>query len=162
MKNVRARPRRIPAFGEWNYYDHGGYGYGYAGGGDWPVTQYFESAMQAGGGMVIALPASPPKPAKKAVTWSSATMEMADEEEQRRQRQKVVVGMQEQHATKKKTGAGAPTMSSAKYQTTRRAVKAVDEDLYVIPPDMLCHKPRKRLPKSLWIGGCLGRLSCVA
>jgi hypothetical protein len=70
-------------------------------------------------------------------------MEMGDEEEQRRQRQKVVVGLQEQHGTKKKkTGAGAPTMSSAKYQTTRRAVKAVDEDLYVIPPDMLCHKPR--------------------
>jgi hypothetical protein len=56
----RARPRRIPAFGEWNYYDHGGYGYA---DGDWPVTQYFESAMHAGG-MVIALPASP-KPVKK-------------------------------------------------------------------------------------------------
>ncbi|KAM0835106.1 hypothetical protein ACQ4PT_063154 [Festuca glaucescens] len=165
-QNVRARPRRIPAFGEWNYYDHGGYGYGYAGG-DWPVTQYFESAMQAGG-MVIALPASSPKPAKKAVTWGSATMEMADDEEQRR-RQKVVVGLQEEHGTKKKADAGAPIMSSAKY-LTRRVVKAVDEDLYVIPPDMLCHKPRsayysvllqKRLPKSLWIGGCLG-LSCVA
>ena len=59
LQNVRARPRRIPAFGEWNYYDHGGYGYA---DGDWPVTQYFESAMQPG--MVFALPASP-KPAKK-------------------------------------------------------------------------------------------------
>jgi hypothetical protein len=74
LQNVRARPRRIPAFGEWNYYDHGGYGYGYAGGGDWPVTQYFESAMQAGGGMVIALPASPPKPAKKVSSNCSLIM----------------------------------------------------------------------------------------
>ena len=62
LQNVRARPRRIPAFGEWNYYDHGGYGYA---DGDWPVTQYFESAMEDGG-LVFALPASPtPKPVKK-------------------------------------------------------------------------------------------------
>uniref|UniRef100_A0ACD5T8Y9 Uncharacterized protein n=1 Tax=Avena sativa TaxID=4498 RepID=A0ACD5T8Y9_AVESA len=149
MKKVRARPRRIPAFGEWNYYDdHGGYGYA---DGDWPVTQYFESAMQLqAGGMVIALPASP-KPAKK-----------ADEEEQRRQKV-VVVGPH--GGTKKQTGGGAPVSvpggSHNHKASSRRAVKAVDEDLYVIPPDMLCHKPRKGLAKSLWIGGCLG-LSCVA
>uniref|UniRef100_A0ACD5TFI6 Uncharacterized protein n=1 Tax=Avena sativa TaxID=4498 RepID=A0ACD5TFI6_AVESA len=161
MKKVRARPRRIPAFGEWNYYDdHGGYGYGYAGG-DWPVTQYFESALQLqAGGMVIALPASP-KPAKKAVTWSTATLETLNGEEEEQRRQKVVVGPH--GGTKKQTGAGAPVPGSHNHRaSSRRVVKAVDEDLYVIPPDMLCHKPRKGLAKSLWIGGCLGRLSCVA
>jgi hypothetical protein len=37
-QQARARRQRIPAFGEWNY----------SYGGDWPVTQYFDSAMQAG------------------------------------------------------------------------------------------------------------------
>jgi hypothetical protein len=50
----------------------------------------------------------------------------------------VVVGLPE-HGRKKVSDAGAPMSASCK---TRRAVKAVDEDLYVIPPDMLCHKPR--------------------
>lgn len=56
QKVVRARrQQRIPAFGEWNY-EYGGAG------DDWPVTQYFDSAMQAG--LVVAIPPSP-KPAKK-------------------------------------------------------------------------------------------------
>ena len=70
------------------------------------------------------------------------------------QRQKVVVGLRE-HGTKKQSrvsDAGVH-MPSANYATqTRRAVKAVDEDLYVIPPDMLCHKPRVNLPSYLITG----------
>ncbi|XP_020150244.1 uncharacterized protein [Aegilops tauschii subsp. strangulata] len=169
---VRARPRRIPAFGEWNYYDDGGYGYG-DGAGDWPVTQtqYLDSAMQAG--IFVTLPASP-KPLKKVVKWSdSGTLEVDGEQ---RQRQEVVVGLREQHGTKKEEGRGKPVeiylkvphaadahlSTTAGYNKTSRrvrAVKAVDEDLYVIPPDMLCHNnPRKRLTKRLWIG-CLGCVS---
>ncbi|KAE8782070.1 hypothetical protein D1007_44588 [Hordeum vulgare] len=167
MKKVRARPRRIPAFGEWNYYDDGGYGYG---DGDWPATQtqYLDSAMPAG--MVIALPASP-KPPKKAVKWiDSGTLEAAVE-----QRQKVVVGLREEHGAKKPQGkpievylkvsdADAHRTAASRNKTRRaRAVKAVDEDLYVIPPDMLCHNnPRRRLTtKRLWTG-CLGGLGCVS
>lgn len=52
QKQGRARRQRIPAFGEWNY-DYGG---------DWPVTQYFDSAMQAG--LAMAVPPSP-KPVRK-------------------------------------------------------------------------------------------------
>ncbi|KQJ88576.1 uncharacterized protein LOC100828522 isoform X1 [Brachypodium distachyon] len=158
-KVIRARPRRIPAFGEWNYYDDGGYGYG-DGGGDWPVTQYFDSAMAMQAGLVMALPVSP-KPVKKAVKWiDSATLEA----EQRAH--KVVAGPGE-HGAKKQgkqsrvsdSDAGAH-LAGRNHKACIRAVKAVDEDLYVIPPDMLCHKPRKGLAKSLWIG-CLG-LSCIA
>ena len=54
MQKVRARRQRVPAFGEWNY--------DYAGAGDWPVTQYFDSTMQAG--LVVAIPPST-KPPKK-------------------------------------------------------------------------------------------------
>ena len=55
MQKVRARRQRVPAFGEWNY--------DYGGAGDWPVTQYFDSAMQAPG-LVVAIPPST-KPPKK-------------------------------------------------------------------------------------------------
>lgn len=62
MQKVRhARRQRIPAFGEWNY--------DYIGAGDWPVTQYFDSAMQAG--LVVAMPPSP-KPAKKVTARPSS------------------------------------------------------------------------------------------
>ena len=55
MQKVRARRQRVPAFGEWNY--------DYGGAGDWPVTQYLDSAMQAAG-LVVAIPPST-KPPKK-------------------------------------------------------------------------------------------------
>ncbi|KAM3316306.1 hypothetical protein ACQJBY_034439 [Aegilops geniculata] len=165
MQKVRARPRRIPAFGEWNYYDDGGYGYG-DGAGDWPAAKYLDSAMQAG--LFVSLPASP-KPLKKVVKWSdSGTLEVDGEQRQRqRQRQKVVVGLREEHGPKKPieiylkvSDADAHLAASCNKARRARAVKAVDEDLYVIPPDMLCHNnnPRKRLTKRLWIG-CLGCVS---
>ncbi|KAG2591890.1 hypothetical protein PVAP13_5NG511300 [Panicum virgatum] len=151
---VRARRQRVPAFGEWNY--------DYGGAGDWPVTQYFDSAMQAAG-LVVAIPPST-KPPKKAVKWSdSATLEAEGE----KQRQAVVAGLGEQGAVKKQgkqsrvADAGAHASSPA-YKACRVAVKAVDQDLYQIPPDMLCHEPRKRVTRrrSVWMG-CLG-FSCIA
>ncbi|BAF28130.1 uncharacterized protein [Oryza sativa Japonica Group] len=172
----RVRRRRIPAFGEWNYDgdgDLGGgggcYGYGYRDG-DWPVTQYFDSAMQARG-LVISLPPSP-KPPKKAVKWidSGALGEEEVVDEKQRQRQhKVVVGLAVaggEHGAARKQGkqsrvADGGAHAAMGYKGCRPAVvKAVDRDLYEIPPDMLCNKPRKRVTRSLWMG-CLG-LSCVA
>ncbi|XP_039852276.1 uncharacterized protein LOC120710751 isoform X2 [Panicum virgatum] len=153
MKKVRARRQRVPAFGEWNY--------DYGGAGDWPVTQYFDSAMQAG--LVVAIPPST-KPPKKAVKWSdSATLESEDE----KQRQPVVVGLGGEQGAVKKQGkqsrvADAGAHASPAYKACPAAVKAVDQDLYQIPPDMLCHDPRKRVTRrrSAWMG-CLG-LGCVA
>ncbi|KAL5203790.1 hypothetical protein ABZP36_008661 [Zizania latifolia] len=157
----RVRRRRIPAFGEWNYDHDGGYGYS---DGDWPVTQYFDSAMQAG--LVIALPPASPKPAKKAVKWidSGALAEEGDEKQQ-----KVVVGLAvaAEHGARKPARRLADAGAHAAYHYKAcRPVKAVDQDLYEIPPDMLCHNPRKRVTatrrsSSLWMGCCLG-LSCVA
>lgn len=80
------------------------------------------------------------------VKWSdSGTLEVDGE-----QRQKVVAGLREEHGPRKQ---GKPmeiylkvsdadahlTASCNKTPRRVRAVKAVDEDLYVIPPDMLCH-----------------------
>ncbi|KAL6840861.1 hypothetical protein ACP4OV_029387 [Aristida adscensionis] len=141
MKKPRARPRRIPAFGEWNY------GYG-GGGGDWPVTQYFDAALQLQAGLVMA-----PKPVKKVVKWSdSYTLEVEDGEKHHQQQQH----KKEQGVVKKQSRVA---------DCSRKVVKAVDEDLYEIPPDMLCNKPRHKkkvttAKKSLWMG-CLG-LSCIA
>ncbi|TVU25651.1 hypothetical protein EJB05_28155 [Eragrostis curvula] len=151
MKARRAaRRQRVPAFGEWNY----------AYGGDWPVTQYFDSAMQAG--LFVAVPPSP-KPLKKAVKWSdSATLE---DEKHKQQQHKVVVGLGDHGAVKKqgkqsRVADAGPHAADYGYKACR-VVKAVDQDLYEIPPDMLCHKPRKKLTRrSVWLG-CLG-LSCVA
>ncbi|XP_062198064.1 uncharacterized protein LOC133900829 [Phragmites australis] len=152
MKKVRARRQRIPAFGEWNY--------DYGSGSDWPVTQYFDSAMQPG--LVMALPPSP-KHVKKVVKWSDSPA--LDDDEKQQPRHTVVVGLAE-HGMKKqgKQSRVADTRAHAadcNYKACR-VVRAVDEDLYEIPPDMLCpHEPRKRLTKrSLWMG-CLG-LSCIA
>ncbi|XP_062183259.1 uncharacterized protein LOC133887347 [Phragmites australis] len=149
MKKVRARRQRIPAFGEWNY-DYGG---------DWPVNQYFDSAMQARLG--IALPPSP-KPLKK-VEWSNSAP--LEQEEKQRQQQLHHGGLGEHGAVKKQgkqsrvADAGA---HAAAYKVCRMAVKAMDQDLYAIPPDMLCDKPRqkRRTKRSLGLG-CLG-LGCIA
>ncbi|XP_006663381.2 uncharacterized protein LOC102704752 [Oryza brachyantha] len=171
MKKERLRQRRIPAFGEWNY-DHDGhgggcYGYGYRDG-DWPVTQYFDSAMQAGG-MVMSFPPSP-KPAKKAVKWfDSGALGEVDEKQKQRQHKVVVVSAGEHGAAVKQgkqsrvADAGAHAASTGRSKACKpppAVVKAVDRDLYDIPPDMLCRKPRKRVTRSLWMG-CLG-LGCVA
>ncbi|XP_066342808.1 uncharacterized protein [Miscanthus floridulus] len=150
---ARARRQRIPAFGEWNYT--------YVGAGDWPVTQYFDSAMQAGRLVLAIPPSSPPKPANKVVKWresATPTLELEDEDEdedEKQRQQDVVVGLGDHGGAVKKQGKQQSTVVHA-YE----AVKAIDQDLYHIPPDMLCHDPRKRLTRrSLWMG-CLGH--CVA
>ena len=75
--------------------------------------------------------------------WSdSATLEAEDE----KQRQAVVAGLGEQGAVKKQGKqsrvADAGAHASPAYKACRAAVKAVDQDLYQIPPDMLCQDPR--------------------
>jgi len=67
MQKVRARRQRVPAFGEWNY--------DYGGAGDWPVTQYFDSAMQAAGLVVAISPST--KPPKKVNCWECLTLHTA-------------------------------------------------------------------------------------
>jgi hypothetical protein len=105
------------------------------------------------------------------VKWrqsATATLELEDEDgeheedEKKKQQQQqhlgldVVVGLGLGGA-----GAGAARKQQGKqqspvvgYQARRRraAVKTVDQDLYHIPPDMLCHEPRVSVYfKSSWL-----------
>ena len=79
------------------------------------------------------------------VKWreESATLELEDEDEDEKQRQHVVVGLGDHGGAVKKQGKQQSTVVRA-YE----AVKAIDQDLYHIPPDMLCHDPRVSRPSS--------------
>jgi hypothetical protein len=70
------------------------------------------------------------------VKWSdSATLEVDERQH------KVVVGLGD-HGALKKQGKQSRVADAADYKACRVVNKAVDQDLYEIPPDMLCHKPR--------------------
>ncbi|KAG2628852.1 uncharacterized protein LOC120699294 isoform X2 [Panicum virgatum] len=156
MERGRRRRQQIPVFGEWNQQQCE----------ELPMTQYFESAMQAGlvvragrccyhhGGTEAAALSSrspsgsppPHKPAKKA----RSAMES-------HQQQQVV------HAVSRRRQQGAPLVADGGPRAPRRprVVRSVDEDLYKVHPDLLPKKgkPRKNV-RSLWMG-CVG-LNCVA
>ncbi|XP_073007655.1 uncharacterized protein [Typha latifolia] len=125
------RPQ-IPKFGNWDCYE------------ELPITQYFDSAMQAGfihghyfgeDGDLFKVPVPVVKPS------------------------------QIHHHRKARKGGREREYSTRKEQQRKqerpREPKAVDEDLYKIPPELLYQKPkRKRLLRDLW-AGCLG-INCVA
>ncbi|CAL9122308.1 unnamed protein product [Musa textilis] len=132
--------RHIPAFGKWDYSD------------DLPITQYFESAAQAGlvpgeflgedAHLFKVPPMAPEKPAHH-------------HQQQQQQRKK---GEKQHQKGQERQQAGEECDTTAR---RLRAPKAVDEDLYKIPPELLCQKPkRKKVVRSLW-SGCLG-LNCIA
>ncbi|XP_038973502.1 uncharacterized protein LOC103695748 isoform X2 [Phoenix dactylifera] len=135
--------RQIPAFGNWDSCD------------ELPITQYFETARQAGlirghyfaedGDLFkVPVPVKPPHHHHhhhKKVRKGAGEKQQNGNEQQRKQGRVCDVGAQ------------SPRKS--------RAPKAVDEDLYKIPPELLYQKPkRKRMLRSLW-SGCLG-LDCIA
>ncbi|RWW66752.1 hypothetical protein BHE74_00025877 [Ensete ventricosum] len=93
--------RHIPAFGKWDYSD------------DLPITQYFESAVQAGlvPGQFLGEDAHVFKKGEK----------QHQKGQERRQ-------------------AGEECDTTAR---RLKAPKAVDEDLYKIPPELLCQKPKR-------------------
>ncbi|CAL9138778.1 unnamed protein product [Musa acuminata var. zebrina] len=134
------RRRRIPAFGNWDYDD------------ELPITQYFESAAQAGlirdqclsGDDKLCKPeAAPVKP----VGYHSEVKKGGGKGEKQRRKQERGCGVTPQDISQRRPG---------------RAPKAVDEDLYKIPPELLYQKPKrvqKRFLRSPW-PACLG-LSCV-
>ncbi|WOL01406.1 hypothetical protein Cni_G10122 [Canna indica] len=132
--------RHIPAFGSWDYCD------------DLPITQYFESAMHGAGEFRgrsfgedhyddLFIPQR--KPAY------------------RRHQKKAKRGGGEKPPRSKQMGKVCDEAAQATAGRPRSAGKAVDEDLYKIPPELLSQKPkRKRLLRGLW-SGCLG-IDCVA
>ncbi|XP_052139666.1 uncharacterized protein LOC127758077 [Oryza glaberrima] len=156
MDTARRRPRRVPAFGEWNYY-HGG--------------DELPSAAAAGG--------APDDQEASSDVWfrySPAPRKPAPKKARRRaadNRQKPVGGGNKRRpARTSSSDSGAATAASntpAKLQQAAATAKvavvrrppAVDADLYQVPPpDFLPGEPirRKKAGRSMWMG-CLG-LSC--
>ncbi|XP_073013608.1 uncharacterized protein [Typha latifolia] len=139
---------QIPAFGNWDYCN------------ELPITQYFESAMQAGvfhgkyfgeDGDLFKFPATA-KPTyyhrhhhnNKKVKKSGVQKQQHQIEEEQQRKPRNACNFAEQTPTRK-----------------TRVAKPVDEDLYKIPPELLYQKSKmKRLLKSLW-SGCL-ELNCIA
>ncbi|CAL4907053.1 unnamed protein product [Urochloa decumbens] len=161
MEQRGRRWQQIPVFGEWNQLQCEA---------ELPMTQYFESAMQAGlvvraghrcyhdaaaAGEVVLFRSSssgsppPHKPAKKV---RSSGMEGGHQEEQvhavsSRRRQQGPLAVAD----------GGPRAA----RRPCRVVRSVDDDLYKVHPDLLPKKGKGRKHvRSLWMG-CVG-LNCVA
>ncbi|CAL9157994.1 unnamed protein product [Musa hybrid cultivar] len=157
----------IPAFGSWDYCD------------DLPITQYFESAMQAG--LVRGRPFGEDADFLKV---TADTVKPTHHHHHHHHHQRKVLNLlpgtrvlrlfalilahqvkkpgerQYQQGQQRKQGKASDVTAQATPRRPR-AAKAVDEDLYKIPPELLYQKPkRKRLLKGLW-SGCLG-LHCTA
>ncbi|ONK58803.1 uncharacterized protein A4U43_C09F16800 [Asparagus officinalis] len=151
--NTVTRRVQIPAFGDWDYCD------------EMPITQYFESAMQAGlirghffadedAGLFKAHPppAPAPPPRSKPAPRSKKVKGGGGGGGEKRQQQA-------KEQLRKQGRVYDLTPQSPRKPA--RAPKAVDEDLYKIPPELLRQKPkRKRMLRKL-LSGCLG-LNCVA
>ncbi|WOL04176.1 hypothetical protein Cni_G12897 [Canna indica] len=125
---------QFPAFGSWDYCD------------DHSFARYFESStMPAGCGEDDDLF----KVAAAAAADHHHHHPMKGHEGQQRKQGKVCGVVRTQGQGTARRGAGS------------RGRKAVDEDLYQIPPELIYQKPkRKRMLGILWSGGCLG-LNCV-
>nr|CAB3465749.1 unnamed protein product [Digitaria exilis] len=139
MQQQRGRRRHvpIPVFGEWNqlYCE------------ELPMTQYFESAMQAGlvrpgyhccyhdaaGEPVLSRsPSGSPPPHKPAKKVRSAMMEERRESHQ-----------QAAHVVSRRRQQGALVVADGGARAPRRpraVVRSVDEDLYKVHPDLLPKK----------------------
>ncbi|KAJ6849442.1 uncharacterized protein M6B38_270650 [Iris pallida] len=157
---------QIPAFGNWDYCD------------EMPITQYFESAMQAGlirghycaapaaaaadgygygcGGDadLFKVPVAPPAVPRPVAHHQRKVRKNEGEKRVSREQQ-----LRKQGRVYDLTNQSSPKKNNNNSTTVKP--KAVDEDLYKIPPELLHQKPKKkRLLRNLW-SGCLG-LNCIA
>ncbi|PKA66125.1 hypothetical protein AXF42_Ash018415 [Apostasia shenzhenica] len=141
----------IPAFGNWEYCE------------GMPITQYFESARQAGlirpsmygvGCEEDLFKVPVAVPVKSAYPSGGHC--------RRKVRQRNGIGEKQQYRpAEQQRRRGDGSVASVAEPPRRRTPKAVDEDLYKIPPELLYQKhKRKRMPRNL-LSGCLG-LNCVA
>ncbi|WOL14415.1 hypothetical protein Cni_G23195 [Canna indica] len=127
--------RQIPAFGNWDYCD------------DLPITQYFESAMQAGLVRDRFLGNPQDHDADLFRVDDHNTNEKPPYHQHIRKAKK---GGQKQYQLREgqeRTKQGKVCDVTAQAATPRRprAPKAVDEDLYKIPPELLYKKPKRCL-----------------
>lgn len=137
---------QIPAFGYWDFSD------------DLPITQYFESARHAGllrysaGDGERDLYGDDLKMANVNVMMTTAAVSHP-------KIKKPLKPYQEEHVKEQKKLGRVCDMTEEEPRRTR-APKAVDEDLYKIPPELLHEKP-KRSKMLGFLSRCLV-LSCIS
>ncbi|KAJ3671938.1 hypothetical protein LUZ60_008017 [Juncus effusus] len=132
MEKMR-RPQ-IPSFGDWNQYN------------ELPITQYFESAIQAG----LVRTSQCSEEGGRDLLYFSSPVKPTYQYQYQYNEPKIRKGVEKQYVNSDK-------IQQRKQQV---AVRPVDEDLYKIPPELLRQKPKRRFLRSL-LTGCLG-LNCVA
>lgn len=116
--------RQIPAFGNWDYSD------------ELPITQHFESAD----GELVKLEAVA-APAKLVVCQKKVRGGIILHAHLRQHY--AVCSFQASKGGGEKGKQRACEARVAAERMPRRAPKAVDEDLYKIPPELLCRKPKR-------------------
>ncbi|XP_008661467.1 uncharacterized protein [Zea mays] len=157
------RRRQIPAFGRWNQHSVGD---------EVPITQYFESAVQAsllarpghcyhdaGAGEVLLFRSSASPPPHKPPKKVRSTTECHGHHQQVQVEE---VGSRRRQQQRRRQEPLPPFVSGDVSRAARpRVVRAaVDEDLYKVPSDMLRKKKGRKHVRSVWMG-CVG-LTCVA
>ncbi|KAH0467065.1 hypothetical protein IEQ34_004303 [Dendrobium chrysotoxum] len=141
---------QIPTFGNWDYGD------------EMPITQYFESARQAG---LVRAGFSGAGCEEDLFVPVAMPVKLAYQDglSRRKVRKGNDSGGQEKACSKElKQMKQGRTSGHVAGQPRKPIVapKAVDEDLYKIPPELLCQKPKKkRLLRNLF-SECLG-LNCI-
>ncbi|XAR48288.1 hypothetical protein NMG60_11031051 [Bertholletia excelsa] len=167
-KYSRRKSGQIPPFGNWEKAD------------DMPITQYFECARQAGllrfshsSGDLYAVDlnniSSPPTTATTATAAAAATTKKMNgqvAEEKRRVKEEQGINepakKQTYYLSKSQPQKQRKAMENVNRTATATAaasktvkVKAVDEDLYKIPPHLLCSSKAKRKKRLGFVSRCL-------
>ncbi|KAK7337984.1 hypothetical protein VNO77_18578 [Canavalia gladiata] len=157
------RSGQIPAFGNWDYAN------------DLPITQYFETARQAGlvryssssgesDRDLYALPFHKPQPTRNIST--SSALKKGCRNGMVKEKENMKMNLRKQGKVCDVTEQGRKPVRKHLHDAVprspphRRAPKPVDEDLYKIPPELLRTTKRKKMLG--FISKCLVPAACVS
>ncbi|KAK3136480.1 hypothetical protein QOZ80_5BG0436050 [Eleusine coracana subsp. coracana] len=155
MEKARGRRRRVPAFGEWNYYYHSGKLSTPV-----PAAEWYAPAQGTEASSDVWFRYSPP-PWKPPPPPNRRKARRSPESRGGGGKRKAQVATPASDA-----GASKPACTPVKTATARRVVRSVDADLYQVPPPDFEHdEPRrtrnKKASRSTWMA-CFGFRCCVA
>ncbi|GJN12846.1 hypothetical protein PR202_ga31160 [Eleusine coracana subsp. coracana] len=157
MEKARGRRRRVPAFGEWNYYYHSGeLSTPAPAAAEWYAPAQGTEASSDVWFRYSPPPRKPPPPPNR----RKAIRRPESSGGGKRRAQAATP------ARASDAGASKPARTPVKTATARRVVRSVDADLYQVPPPDFEHdEPRrtrnKKASRSTWMA-CFGFSCCVA
>ncbi|XP_020591359.1 uncharacterized protein LOC110032165 [Phalaenopsis equestris] len=142
---------QIPTFGNWDYSD------------EMPITHYFESARKAGLVRAGLSEASYEEDLCNVPVAMPVKLAYQDGVYRRKVRKRNGNGGEEKGYLKEEKQRKQGTVSGDVARPPRKSVaapKAVDEDLYEIPPELLYQKPKRKRFLRIFFTGCMG-LNCI-